>query len=275
MKKIITLVLWTLCLLAFTVTAFANPYGGVPRSLTFPPDMTPVETLQYFHHKITDRDLGMAYDILTEDYKNFFKGYGAFEKGYATTFTSRPENIRVLEQTENFARLAYTLKAQDFGDEAQIIEQEFECGMALIKVHGSWMLDGGTGKLLRRTVLPGMHASAEAVLKGYHECITHKEMRAAWNLLGDAYKKSFGDFPQFCEGFKTTVSSTVSEVTPVADGPFATALEYKLTAKDVTPEANVVQVFKGMAEIEFIPGKGFAIKSASNKLIDRYFPPKW
>lgn len=272
MRKIFGIVLWIMCMFAVTFTAFANPYGSVPRSYTFPAGMTPAETLQYFHHKITDKEPGLAYDILTEDYKNSFKSYDAFKNGYATTFTSRPENIRVLEQTADFARLAYMLKAQDFGEEAQIIEQEFECGMALLKVNGRWKLDGGVGKLLRREEAKD---SAAAILKAYHECITHKEMRAAWNLLGDAYKKSFGSYSEFCKGFETTVSSQVQDVTHVADGPYMSALEYTLTAKDATPETNVAQVFKGQAEVEFVQGKGWVIQSASNKLVNTYFPPKW
>ena len=63
MRKIFSLVLMMMCLLLGTVTAFANPYGG---SHSFPAGMSPVQVLQYFHHKITDRDFGLAYDILTD-----------------------------------------------------------------------------------------------------------------------------------------------------------------------------------------------------------------
>ena len=54
-----------------------------------------------------------------------------------------------------------------------------------------------------------------------------------------------------------------------------TSVEYTLTAKDSTPETNIEQVFKGIANLEVVPGRGWVIKSAENKLQSRYFPPKW
>ena len=127
---------------------------------------------------------------------------------------------------------------------------------------------------MSRTVL-GSRETARAVLMDYHECITNKEMRRAWSFLGDRYKKAFGDFAAFCKGFDTTVSSVISDAVPVADGPDMVTFEYTLTAKDSTPETNIVQVFKGGANLEVVPGRGWVIMSAENKLVKRYFPPKW
>ncbi|MBR1589883.1 MAG: hypothetical protein IJ657_02255 [Acidaminococcaceae bacterium] len=274
MKKILQLALLLVCVFAGTVTAFANPNGGVPRPYTFPAGMTAAETLQYYHHKITDRDTGLAYDVLTEDYKNYFGGYEKFANGYRTTLFSRPSNIHVIAEAENAVKLGYELRAQDWENESEIVVQTFACTAMMKDVNGCWLLDSGSGKLVKREVLHFQDA-AKAVLQGYHECITQKEMKAAWNLLGEDYKKSFGSFPNFCKGFETTMSSVITDATPVADGPWMTALEYTLTAKDVTPETNVVQTFKGMAELAVVQGKGIVIQSASNKLVDTYFPPKW
>ena len=52
------------------------------------------------------------------------------------------------------------------------------------------------------------------------------------------------------------------------------ALEYTLTAKDSTKETDVVQVFEGFAQMEAVPGQGWRIMSAENKVVERYFPPK-
>ena len=252
----------------------ANPYGGLPPSNTFPVGMTPGETLEYFHHKITDGEPGLAWDILTEDYKNSFRSYENFVQGYRTTITSRPSNIRQLQRDADTLEVFYLLKAEDRENDRQIVVQTFECSTVMKRIQGCWRLDSGTGKLLSRTVL-GSRETAKAVLMDYHECITHKEMRRAWSFLGDGYKKSFGNFSAFCNGFTTTVSSAISDAINVADGPDMTSIEYTLTAKDSTPEANVVQVFKGMANLEVVPGRGWVITSASNKLVNRYFPPKW
>ena len=71
------------------------------------------------------------------------------------------------------------------------------------------------------------------------------------------------------------MSSVITDAVNVADGPDMTAVEYTLTAKDSTPETNIEQVFKGIANLEVVPGRGWVIKSAENKLQSRYFPPKW
>lgn len=274
MKRLIIFVLTMVFALTCALSASANPYGGVPRSYTFPTGMTPAETLEYFHHKITDGEPGLAWDILTEDYKNSFRSYENFAEGYRTTITSRPSNIRQLQRDANTLELFYLLKAEDRENDRQNVVQTFECSTVLKRVNNCWMLDSGTGKRLSRVVL-GSRETAKAILMGYHECITHKEMRRAWSFLGDNYKKSFGSFSAFCNGFTTTVSSVISDAVEVADGPDMTTIEYTLTAKDATPETNVVQVFKGAANLEVVPGRGWIIVTASNKLEDRYFPPKW
>ena len=274
MKRIILLVLTTVFALTCALSASANPNGGLPRSHTYPTGMSPAETLEYFHHKITDGEPGLAWDILTEDYKNAFRSYESFTEGYRTTVSSRPSNIRLLQRDADTLELFYLLKAEDRENDRQIAVQTFECSTVMKIVHGCWRIDSGTGKRLSRAVL-GSRETARAILMDYHECITHKEMRRAWSFLGDGYKKSFGDFATFCKGFNTTVSSVVTDAVPVADGPDMTTFEYTLTAKDSTPETNIVQVFKGGANLEVVPGRGWVITSANNKLVNRYFPPKW
>ena len=274
MKRLLLFVLTTVLALTFTLTAAANPYGGVPRSHTYPTGMSPAETLEYFHHKITDGEPGLAWDILTEDYKNAFRSYGSFAQGYRTTISSRPSHLRLLQRDPDTLEMFYLLKAEDWENDRQIVVQTFECSAIMKRVNGSWMIDSGRGKQLSRQVL-GSRETARAVLMDYHECITNKEMRRAWSFLGNDYKKAFGSFPAFCDGFTTTVSSVISDAVNVADGPDMTAVEYTLTAKDSTPETNVVQVFKGIANLEVVPGRGWVIVSAENKLENRYFPPKW
>ena len=274
MRKILLFVLSAVLAFTCALSASANPYGGVPRSLTFPVGMTPAETLQYFHHKITDGEPGLAWDILTEDYKNAFRSYESFRDGYRTTLSSRPSKIRQLQRDANTMEVFYLLNAEDRENDQQILVQIFECSAIMKRIDGCWRIDSGTGKLLSRTVL-GSRETARAVLMDYHECITNKEMRRAWSFLGDGYKKAFGDFAAFCKGFDTTVSSVISDAVPVADGPDMVTFEYTLTAKDSTPETNIEQVFKGGANLEVVPGRGWVIMSAENKLESRYFPPKW
>ena len=274
MRKILLIVLSVVLAFTCALSAWANPNGGIPRSHTFPVGMTPAETLQYFHHKITDGEPGLAWDILTEDYKNAFRSYENFRDGYRTTLSSRPSNIRQLQRDANTMEVFYLLNAEDRENDQQILVQTFECSAIMKRIDGCWRIDSGTGKLLSRTVL-GSRETARAILMDYHECITNKEMRRAWSFLGDRYKKAFGDFAAFCKGFDTTVSSVISDAVPVADGPDMVTFEYTLTAKDSTPETNIEQVFKGGANLEVVPGRGWVIMSAENKLVNRYFPPKW
>ena len=90
MRRFFVSVLTMALIFTCALSAWANPYGGIPRSHTFPVAMTPAETLQYFHHKITDGEPGLAWDILTEDYKNAVRSYENFRDGYRTTLSSRP-----------------------------------------------------------------------------------------------------------------------------------------------------------------------------------------
>ena len=271
--KLLRIAMLVVFVFAGMLSASANPSGGVPKNYTFPSGMSPVETIKYFHREITDGEFGLAYDVLTEDNKNFFQSYGDFKNGYGTTLISRPGSFNVIEQTETTARVAYVVNARDWMDDTHIVEQTFACDTVLKKVDGAWLLDSGTGELTERRELDP-YQSAAAVLKSYHECITYGEMRAAWNMLGSSYKASFGDFPEFCSGFKTTVSSVANNIVPVVGSAGELSLEYTLTAKDTTEETDVLQVFAGLAQMEAVPGQGWRIMSAENKLVERYFPPK-
>ncbi|MBQ8699200.1 MAG: hypothetical protein IJ521_09430 [Schwartzia sp.] len=270
MKKSLRFVLVAMFLWIGALSASAGPKGGASEEAAMPP----VEVVQYFHHKITDRNFELAYDVLTEDYKRLFGSCEDFKNRYTATLRSRPHSFRVLEQTGSSARVSYVVEARDWMDDAHIVEQTFVCETVLKKVNGAWLMDGGKGKATERMELTSRQ-SAAAVLSSYHDCITAGEMRAAWNLLGSDYQNSFGDFSAFVDGFATTVSSEVHDIVPVADGPGMLTLEYTLTAKDATEETDVVQVFQGMAALEVVPGRGWRILSAENRLVDRYFPPKW
>ena len=58
MKRLFLFVLTTVLALTFTLTAAANPYGGLPRSHTFPPGMNPAETVEYSTIKLPTASRG-------------------------------------------------------------------------------------------------------------------------------------------------------------------------------------------------------------------------
>jgi len=264
MRKFFSCLLLVMCMLVNIFTASAAI-------------LTPVEVIQLYHHNITLHAFRDNYhSILTDNYRSAMGSYEDMVRGYAATQYSQPVDIRLINQEGETAQVSYTLLAADRVEESGLALQTFACTAVLKKNAATqeWLLDSGTGKLVSRTVLSS-HDAAITILKRYHESITRGEFLEAWNLLGPDYQKSFGSFHQFVKGFETTISSDVTEAVPVADGPWMTALEYKLTAKDKTPETNVVQVFKGMAEMEVLEGRGWKIMSASNKLVERYYPPKW
>lgn len=264
MSKIFSCLLLVICLFTGSFAVSAAVFS-------------PAETVQLFHRDITLHNYRNAYHMmLTDEYRGAMGSYENMVRGYAATQYSQPLDIRITKQTGETAQVSYTLLAADRVDKSGLVLQTFAC-TAVLKLDpatGKWLLDSGTGKLVSRTRLSS-HDAAITILKRYHECITRGEFQEAWNLLGPDYQKSFGSFPQFIKGFETTVSSDISEAVPVADAPWAVALKYKLTAKDKTPETNVVQVFEGMAEMEVLEDRGWKIISASNKPVERYYPPKW
>lgn len=84
-----------------------------PRSYGNPKIASPTNVFLAFHRMITNRNYRGAYNCLSPDMKDYVGSCDAWARGYRTTVASIPQNVNVIEQTENVAKLSFLLLAVD------------------------------------------------------------------------------------------------------------------------------------------------------------------
>lgn len=95
------------------------------------------------------------------------------------------------------------------------------------------------------------YINAVGVLYDYHEAITKKDYKKAYNLLA----KPSVPPNQYGQGYSDVISSTVMETYPRStDGP-TVSVEYLFEAKDKTPSGISVKYYKGFADLQKINGE--------------------
>lgn len=84
-----------------------------PRSYGNPKIASPTKVFLAFHRMVTNRNYRGAYNCLSPDMKDYVGSCDAWASGYRTTVASIPQNVNVIEQTENVAKLSFLLLAVD------------------------------------------------------------------------------------------------------------------------------------------------------------------
>ena len=79
-----------------------------------------------------------------------------------------------------------------------------------------------------------MASANEAVqaLNSYYAAITRHDMRAAYNVLSDDMQTHMGSLNDYADGYKTTLSDSISNVQVTSNSGDEIALSYTLTARD-------------------------------------------
>ena len=111
-----------------------------PRSYGNPKIASPTKVFLAFHRMITNRNYRGAYNCLSPDMKDYVGSYDAWASGYRTTVASIPQNVNVIEQTENVAKLSFLLLAVDRVSSSQQ-ERYFRGTCTMIFYDGSWKID--------------------------------------------------------------------------------------------------------------------------------------
>ena len=111
-----------------------------PRSYGNPKIASPTKVFLAFHRMITNRNYRGAYNCLSPDMKDYVGSYDAWASGYRTTVASIPQNVNVIEQTENVAKLSFLLLAVDRVGSSQQ-ERYFRGTCTMIFYDGSWKID--------------------------------------------------------------------------------------------------------------------------------------
>ena len=118
-----------------------------PRSYGNPKIASPTNVFLAFHRMITNRNYRGAYNCLSPDMKDYVGSCDAWASGYRTTVASIPQNVNVIEQTENVAKLSFLLLAVDRVGSSQQ-ERYFSGTCTMIFYDGGWKIDEVLGDWL-------------------------------------------------------------------------------------------------------------------------------
>ena len=118
-----------------------------PRSYGNPKIASPTNVFLAFHRMITNRNYRGAYNRLSPDMKDYVGSCDAWASGYRTTVASIPQNVNVIEQTENVAKLSFLLLAVDRVGSSQQ-ERYFRGTCTMIFYDGGWKIDEVLGDWL-------------------------------------------------------------------------------------------------------------------------------
>lgn len=99
------------------------------------------------------------------------------------------------------------------------------------------------------------YINAVEVLYDYHEAITKKDYKKAYNLLAPEEQKISAPPDQFGRGYSNVISSTVMETNPGSTDGNTVSVEYLLEAKDKTPSGISVKYYKAFADLHRINGE--------------------
>ena len=118
-----------------------------PRSYGNPKIASPTNVFLAFHRMITNRNYRGAYNCLSPDMKDYVGSCDAWARGYRTTVASIPQNVNVIEQTENVAKLSFLLLAVDRVGSSQQ-KRYFRGTCTMIFYDGGWKIDEVLGDWL-------------------------------------------------------------------------------------------------------------------------------
>lgn len=118
-----------------------------PRSYGNPKIASPTNVFLAFHRMITNRNYRGAYNCLSPDMKGYVGSCDVWASGYRTTVASIPQNVNVIEQTENVAKLSFLLLAVDRVGSSQQ-KRYFRGTCTMIFYDGGWKIDEVLGDWL-------------------------------------------------------------------------------------------------------------------------------
>lgn len=118
-----------------------------PRSYGNPKIASPTKVFLAFHRMITNRNYRGAYNCLSPDMKDYVGSCDVWASGYRTTVASIPQNVNVIEQTKNVAKLSFLLLAVDRVGSSQQ-ERYFRGTCTMIFYDGGWKIDEVLGDWL-------------------------------------------------------------------------------------------------------------------------------
>lgn len=98
------------------------------------------DVFKKFHRAITRKQYRDAYNFYSSDMQNAVGSYESWARGYMTTVSSMPEQISVIEQTDDMTKLSFILKAVDKKN-GQMITRRFKGIVTLVQSDDGWKID--------------------------------------------------------------------------------------------------------------------------------------
>jgi len=90
-------------------------------------------------------------------------------------------------------------------------------------------------------------AGARTKFASYHQAISNKRLRDAYNCLSSSCQSQMGNYGSYASGYQTTISSTITNLQVVSSNENAVTLSYGLRSKDKNGNRIKVQTFTGTA----------------------------
>ncbi len=109
---------------------------------------------------------------------------------------------------------------------------------------------GAADTSAQTTTKPTEEEEAQNLFVSYHQAITRKDYRKAYDLLAPQMRQHIGSYEDYAAGYRTTISSIPSEIQAKHTAPHTVELTYTLTARDQTDTGVKVQTFRGTAQLQ-------------------------
>lgn len=98
------------------------------------------DVFKKFHRAITRKQYRDAYNFYSSDMQNAVGSYESWARGYMTTVSSMPEQVSVIEQTDDMTKLSFILKAVDKKN-GKMITRRFKGIVTLVQSDDGWKID--------------------------------------------------------------------------------------------------------------------------------------
>ena len=115
--------------------------------------------------------------------------------------------------------------------------------------------------------LPSAAEEARQTFINYHRAITNGNYRIAYDTLAAEQQQRVGNFDDYAAGYANTLSSEVDDLLTVKESDDSVTLNYRLTARDKTPDGKVkVQLFDGQATLVKVDGRWLIVNARSQRV---------
>lgn len=98
------------------------------------------DVFKKFHRAVTRKQYRDAYNFYSSDMQNAVGSYESWARGYMTTVSSMPEQVFVIEQTDDMTKLSFILKAVDKKN-GKMITRRFKGIVTLVQSDDGWKID--------------------------------------------------------------------------------------------------------------------------------------